>query len=286
MVHVQVGQETAADADQETGRDTGRRTAASNDARKASRGRVRRAVPNVVLALVAIYIAGFLLAVWTDFDPLNPSNARLTPQAHPLFFPTLAIHIVACTVVVVSSLLQLWPWLRRNHLRIHRLSGRLYVFAGVWPAGLTALMLALFWPRTALTQFRDVPVSVLWLAITTYGYLLARQGRIADHRRWMLRSFALSTPLTVIGPLMSPIVDGMLRPELHSMFGGSVKIMNQMSAVTRLWLSLFIVLISVEWWLDRDRLRRSKRRARRSPRGEIHDGRDIDRIVTLDEAAG
>ncbi|GLW12367.1 hypothetical protein Misp01_74950 [Microtetraspora sp. NBRC 13810] len=35
-------------------------------------------------------------------------------------------------------------------------------------------------------------LALLWLGSTAAGYRMARRRRFAEHRRWMLRSFALT----------------------------------------------------------------------------------------------
>jgi predicted PurR-regulated permease PerM len=141
--------------------------------------------------------------------------------------------------------------------------GRIYVLAGVYPAVIGALLLLFIWPEQPINEFSDVLATLLWLAATTIAFVLARQHRFADHRRWMLRSFALTASFTVTLILVIP-VGLILRPELHSQFAGNKLWMEQVESGMTIWLSWILPLLAVEWWLDREQMRRS-----RQPRPEV-----------------
>ena len=67
------------------------------------------------------------------------------------------------------------------------------MFAGVLPAGAIGLVIgALIAVRSgdACQQRRCSPL--VWLTVTITGYRAGRQYRIADHRRWMIRSVVLT----------------------------------------------------------------------------------------------
>jgi predicted PurR-regulated permease PerM len=137
--------------------------------------------------------------------------------------------------------------------------GRIYVLAGVYPAVIGALLLLFIWPEQPINEFSDVLATLLWLATTTIAFVLARQHRFADHRRWMLRSFALTASFTVTLILVIP-VGLILRPELHSQFAGNKVLMEQVQSGMTIWLSWILPLLAVDWWLDREQMRRSGQR--------------------------
>jgi uncharacterized membrane protein YozB (DUF420 family) len=232
--------------------------AASAAPAAAARPRRRRGF-HVALGLLALLVATLLVLIWAHFGTFNPRTGRLNPSEHPLFFPVLMVHIAGSTVAIVTCVLQVWPWLRRKHLRVHRMSGRLYVFAGVYPAALASLAIVAFWPYSPLTGASDILLSFLWLGITTYGYVLIRRHRVADHRRWMLRSFAL-TASTLINQVLGPPLGLVLKPLLDTNFAGSTAVLDQTWSGIDGWLGWTLAFIAVEWWLEREQLRRSARR--------------------------
>lgn len=211
------------------------------------------------LVVFGVLVLAFLILIWSHWYSFDPALSRLPISDHPLYFPFLITHIVVCTIAMITSVLQLWPWLRQAHRRAHVMSGRIYVLAGVYPGVLTSVALSLFWPSNPLVSVRDILVAVAWAAVTSYGLYLARHGRITEHRRWMVRSFALTTPLIMIGPLLGIPVSALFTPLLDTWFGGDRDVLRQAITATRLWCSVFLTVVAVEWWLERDLLRQPAR---------------------------
>lgn len=218
-----------------------------------------RRLGRVALTFLAVAVIVSLVFVWWVFRSYSPSSAPLSTKTHPWLFPVLTVHIVGASVALATCVFQLWPWLRRHHPRVHRSMGRIYVLAGVFPAGIASLLLLFIWPEQPINEFSDVVATVLWLAATAIAFVLARQHRFTDHRRWMLRSFALTASFTVTLILVIP-VGLILKPELHSQFAGNKTEMNQVWSGMTVWLSWILPLVAVDWWLDREQMRRSRQR--------------------------
>jgi uncharacterized membrane protein len=103
----------------------------------------------------------------------------------------LTVHAAAASTALLVGPFQFLPGLRMRRPGVHRWTGRLYVLAcGV--GGLSGGVLALG-ARTGLPSTVGFGLlAVAWLVSTWRAFDLARQGRIAEHRRWMIRSFALT----------------------------------------------------------------------------------------------
>lgn len=81
-------------------------------------------------------------------------------------------------------------------------------------------------------------LALLWLPITIAGYRMARQRRFAEHREWMIRSFALTTSI-VVNRLWLVLLLLVLWPQLDTTFGGDQTAMINTAAGASVWLS---------WW--------------------------------------
>lgn len=101
------------------------------------------------------------------------------------------IHISVSPVALVLGLFQFLPRLRTRRPGLHRWTGRIYALA-VLIGGLAGLILALgsFDRPSAALGFGAL--ATLWLGVTAQAVRLAMAGRIAEHRRWMIRSYALT----------------------------------------------------------------------------------------------
>lgn len=214
-----------------------------------------------VVPLVLLAVA-FLAYSLPPYLSLDPGQTRLPLRdGFPLHYPLLAAHIFFGSVALLTGCLQVWPWLRQNHPRVHRWSGRLYCFLGVFPAGVAVLVISPLSSTGFVSQVGNTMLALLWLPITAVAYRKARQRRLAEHRRWMLRSFALTLSI-VINRLWVVVFLVVLYPQVETTFGGDGDAMITAAAGAAVWSSWVVNLLVVEWWLERDRTRR---RARAEP---------------------
>lgn len=73
---------------------------------------------------------------------------------------------------------------------IHVWTGRLYVSAVV-VGGIAGLMLAPFSQGGRIAHLGFAILAILTLGATVHAFQLVQRGNVTEHRRWMIRSFAL-----------------------------------------------------------------------------------------------
>ncbi|GAA1348581.1 DUF2306 domain-containing protein [Saccharothrix algeriensis] len=217
----------------------------------------------LVLAFVAFSLPPYLT--------LDSAQSRVPqPAGHAWHYPVLAAHVVFGSIAMLTCVLQIWPAFRRKHPHWHRRAGRVYVFGGVLPGGVLAVAVGAVSPFGPALQFSNVLMGLLWLAFTVAGYRAGRRKRYAEHRRWMLRSSALT--LSVITNRFWAVGLGLTLPaQLDTTFGGSEVALTQTVAGTSAWMGWVVPLLLVEWWLERGdaRKRRTRRAQRQVDRTEV-----------------
>ncbi len=120
------------------------------------------------------------------------------PHVAPEILENYINHKTAFLAHVTGSLtaLLIGPWqfvtsLRAKFPKLHRWSGRVYMIA-VLIGGIGGFFIA--WSSEygpiAVTGF--ALLSVVWLLVTGKGYLCVRNRQFQAHRKWMMRSFALT----------------------------------------------------------------------------------------------
>jgi uncharacterized membrane protein YozB (DUF420 family) len=196
---------------------------------------------------LAMLTAIFLIYALPPYLGLDPSQARLPLPDSPIFYPALVTHIFFGSVLLACAVLQLWPWLRRHHLKVHRWSGRIYALAAI-PVGVGGLIVSQFPHGGPVQQVANSTFAVLFLGCTLLGYIAVRQGRIADHREWMIRSYALAFSI-VVNRLWLVILMIIFAPD-GVMDDGMIAAIGLSS-----WLSWVGNLLVAEWWLHRKPLR-------------------------------
>ena len=111
--------------------------------------------------------------------------------------PFLLLHVAAGVTALVLAPIQLVPRIRERIPALHRASGRIYAVACAIgaPAG---FMLALGTTAGPIAGAGFAVSALLWPVFTFLGIKAAIDGRLDDHRAWMIRSFAItSTAITL-----------------------------------------------------------------------------------------
>ena len=135
-----------------------------------------------------------VLVAITSYRYLVPSwrhTLHKSVVANPYARPFLYVHVLSAATALLLGLPQFIRSVRRRHLRLHRLSGRLYVLCCL-VGGASAMPIAVHATGGATPQSGFLVLSLLWLAATCNAWRLAAQGRISEHKRWMVRSYALT----------------------------------------------------------------------------------------------
>ena len=114
---------------------------------------------------------------------------------------------------------------------------RRFLGVAVLLAGLSGLVVASGAAGGVSAQLGFGSLSVLWLVSTALGVWHARARRFAEHRRWMIRSFALTfTGVT-------------LRLYLLGFFAAGFNYTE--ASIYLAWIAWIPNLMAVEWWLRR-----------------------------------
>ena len=142
----------------------------------------------IAVTLLSVFVALFsyryLIPVTRVTQP-GPITSNLFAR------PFLYIHAGAAATALLLGPFQFIVSLRRRYLRLHRISGRLYVLSTLL-GGVSAIPLSLASNYGPWAQSGFFLLAVLWLAVNSNAWRLAILGRIAEHKQWMQRSFALT----------------------------------------------------------------------------------------------
>jgi uncharacterized membrane protein len=141
-------------------------------------------------ALAAFLSLGVALVSYRLLAP-NPPAVGPDVLANLMRRPWLPIHAGLAATALLLGPFQFLPRLRARRPKLHRTIGKIYVTACLLgaPAG---LMLALGTDAGPIAQWGFGTLAVLWFAATARAFWLATRGRFVEHRRWMIRSFAMT----------------------------------------------------------------------------------------------
>ena len=96
-------------------------------------------------------------------------------------------HTLCSVIALLAGPMQFSSRLRKRHLKFHRVLGRIYVIS-VFIGALTGIALAAGRPGMPGTSMQ----AAAWIVCTTAAFITARNRQIAQHRQWMVRSYAVT----------------------------------------------------------------------------------------------
>ena len=105
--------------------------------------------------------------------------------------PVIWTHVLAAGAALALMPFQFWQGLRSRRRDLHRWLGRAYVLA-ILLGGLSGLYMAFFASTGTIAGAGFFLLALAWLATTGIAFAKVRSGDIAGHRRWMIRSAALT----------------------------------------------------------------------------------------------
>lgn len=144
-------------------------------------------------------------------------------------------HIVAAPITLFLGTLQFFPSVQKRRT-LHRRVGRLYGL-GVLVAGVAGFWVAIGAEGGVVARLGFAALASAWLAVTVIGVAHARARRFIAHRRWMIRSFALT------------FAGVMLRLQLLGFSAAGLEYTE--ASVFLAWTCWLPNILVVEWWLSR-----------------------------------
>ena len=105
---------------------------------------------------------------------------------------SVVLHAICGATFALFAPLQLFPTLRRRFPKLHRRAGWVLVLAGLTIA-VSGLVMVVLIPYSATLPLRAtrIVVGAMVIACLTLSIHAIRQRRVAQHRDWMLRTYAL-----------------------------------------------------------------------------------------------
>ena len=160
----------------------------------------------------------------------------------------LVVHVAFAATALALGALQLFPRLRARWPTWHRRAGTVYVIACMI-GGAAGLVLALGTTAGPIGTAGFGALALLWIGCTAQAWRFAKARDFISHRRWMIRSYALTfaavtlriyLPIAImarldIGPAYQAIsflcwVPNLIVAELWLRFGQGVRTSRPLAA--------------------------------------------------------
>ena len=146
------------------------------------------------------------------------------------------MHVVGAGIALLITPIQFMIY--RKNCTLHRYLGRVY-FLAVIVGSIGGYYMAWYAFGGIVSTLGLGTLNTLWWSFTLLAVIFARQGNIAAHRQWMIRSFSLTfaaVTLRLISPLLHAVLD---------------EVTAQQAVY---WLSWSLNLAVAQWWINRRRV--------------------------------
>ena len=164
---------------------------------------LKRVLIYLLLALY-VYLCFLMVTISLQYYSLDTDVAFLRIKQdyiHLLYYKVaFFIHVFTSLLVLVAGLTQFSNKLRSKSPRVHRGAGWLYVIIVVLLSGPTGFIIGVHANGGFSSQIAFCMLAILWIYFTVKAAAKARRGYYVEHRKYMIRSFALAlSALTLRG---------------------------------------------------------------------------------------
>jgi uncharacterized membrane protein len=160
-------------------------------------GMLARQIAGLALWLIFVMLAGIIARNSLGYFHAPSETAFFEDKAaqasNPAWRGALYIHAAAGITCLLASMLQFFRAVRVRHPGIHRWMGRIYSATVLWALCPSGWFLGAFAKGGAAGQSGFFLLGALTFYTTWRGVRVMKSGRVAEHARWMIRSFAMIT---------------------------------------------------------------------------------------------
>lgn len=141
-----------------------------------------------ILFICALAISYYAITfAMTVIDAGNPYFSDKVSQS-PIKYMA---HFLLGAIALTGGALQFHSGLRENSPSVHRGIGKVYLIS-VLLSGISALIMSFNTIAGIYSGIGFFLLAVGWLTSAFFGYVAIRKGEVANHKRWMIRNYALT----------------------------------------------------------------------------------------------
>ncbi|NUO00615.1 MAG: DUF2306 domain-containing protein [Saprospiraceae bacterium] len=196
--------------------------------------------------MIYCFFCWLMLRITLQYIPIDTDVAflRIKQEYIGMWHYRVAFfaHVFAAILALMAGFTQFSTLLRRQYPDLHRWSGWLYAANVLFVAGPSGLVIGIYANGGWSSQLAFCLLAILWMGFTGMAVWSIRRGDVAAHRRWMIRSFALTLSAITLRAWKFAIVAAFEpRPmEVYRVVA---------------WLGWVLNLAVAEWWISRRRAR-------------------------------
>lgn len=146
-------------------------------------------VPVTGFSLLLIYNTIPYFSFEKDFRFIEERGFLFESSFYSLCF---YIHIAAGAFCIGTALIQFSRYILKKSKKIHRISGKIYVFVVLFLGAPTGLFMAFFAKGSMWERALFLFMALWWFVTTLNGFTTIHKKNIIAHKIWMMRSYAMA----------------------------------------------------------------------------------------------
>lgn len=165
-------------------------------AMQLNKGNIALRIGKSIWYLLLLVFAWLMWLITLQYIPAKEDAAFLNVKQDVIGFTHYRLafftHVYSSMLVLMAGMIQFSGWMKGYFPRVHKISGRIYVFTILMVSGPTGLIMGYYGNGGWIAQIAFCLLAVLWIIFTGKGFIAVRSGNITAHRKWMYRSYALT----------------------------------------------------------------------------------------------
>lgn len=198
---------------------------------------------NTLIYFVLCIVTFLMLRTIIGYASFNATYAFLAQKQdyldNKVWLSAFYTHVFTSLFALAAGFTQFSKYLLRHHKKLHRSMGKMYIVAVLFinvPAG---FIMALYANGLLSSKLAFLILDCLWFYFTYKGWRSAINKDFKTHRRWMIRSYALTFSAITLRTwrmVLAPVVPDPL-------------VLYMIDA----WMGFVPNLLFVEWFLKREK---------------------------------
>jgi uncharacterized membrane protein len=148
------------------------------------------------LLLLLAFFSALMIRITIPYFSLDDNTAFLRIKQwvieNQIWKTSFYVHVFTSSFCLIAGFTQFSKNILQRFPMIHRSFGILYVVVILVFSGPSGFVMSLYANGGILSRMAFTMLSVLWMYFTFKAFFYAKAGNFAEHRKFMIRSFALT----------------------------------------------------------------------------------------------
>jgi len=149
-----------------------------------------------ILWLAYAYFSYLLLLITLQYIPYHTDVAFLRIKQEVIILNhykfAFFTHVYTSIFLMLLGALQFSNYIQKKYIKLHRISGRLYVGILLLLSGPSGLVMSYYANGGLLAQVSFLLLSTFWILFTFLSFYFILKKQIIKHQKFAIRSFALT----------------------------------------------------------------------------------------------